>query len=111
MRQGPSRRPSCPFASWNPDIDVGELEAFLGFWEWFSELRREAARRGFTFRAYCYSQGAENGQLRRLAARCGVEEDVDEFIRSEQWVDLLPIVKDQLVTGLAEHGASRRSPR
>jgi predicted RecB family nuclease len=107
---GPESSTFVPFASWNPDIRVGELEAFLGFWEWFSELRREAARRGATFRAYCYSQGAENGQLRRLAARCGLEEDVDDFIRSEQWVDLLPIVKDQLITGLASMGLKTVAP-
>jgi predicted RecB family nuclease len=107
---GPESATFVPFASWNPDIGVGELEAFVAFWEWFSELRREAARRGVSFRAYCYSQGAENGQLRRLAARCGVEEDVDEFIRSEQWVDLLPIVKDQLITGLASMGLKTVAP-
>lgn len=98
------------FVSWHPDIGVGELEAFLGFWEWFSGLRTEAAERGTTFRAYCYSQGAENGQLRRLAARCGLEDEVEEFIRSEQWVDLLPIVRDQLITGLPSMGLKTVAP-
>jgi predicted RecB family nuclease len=42
--------------------------------------------------------------LRRLAALCGLEDEVDDFIRSEQWVDLLPIVKDQLITGLQSYG-------
>ena len=63
------------------------------------DLRKEASRRGVSLRAYCYSQGAENGQLRRLAALCGVAEDVEGFLQSDQWVDLLPIVKSQLVTG------------
>jgi predicted RecB family nuclease len=107
---GPESATFIPFASWNPDIEAGEIEAFLGFWEWFSELRRGAARRGFTFRAYCYHKAAENGQLRRLAARCGVEEDVDDFIRSEQWVDLLTIVRDQLITGLASMGLKTVAP-
>ncbi len=107
---GPESSTFVPFVSWNPDICAGEVEAFLAFWEWFSELRREAARRGFTFRADCYSQGAENGQLRRLAARCGLEEDVNDFIRSEQWVDLLPIVKDQLITGLQSYGLKTVAP-
>jgi predicted RecB family nuclease len=96
---GPESSTFVPFASWNPDIVVGELEAFLGFWEWFSELRHEAARRGVTFRAYCYSQGAENGQLRRLAALCELEEEVEDLLGSDQWVDLLPIVRNQLITG------------
>jgi predicted RecB family nuclease len=107
---GPESSTFVPFSSWNPDIGVGELEAFLSFWEWFSDLRREAARRGVTFLAYCYHQGAENGQLRRLAAVCGLEEDVDDFIRSEQWVDLLPIVKDQLITGLQSYGLKTVAP-
>ncbi len=88
-----------PFVSWNPDIAVGELEAFLAFWEWLTSLRTEVARRGVSLLAYCYSQGAENGQLRRLAALCGLEEEVEDLLGSEQWVDLLPIVKSQLITG------------
>lgn len=107
---GPESSTFVPFSSWNPDIAVGELEAFLSFWEWFSDLRREAARRGVTFLAYCYHQGAENGQLRRLSALCGLEEDVDDFIRSEQWVDLLPIVKNQLITGLQSYGLKTVAP-
>ena len=88
-----------PFASWNPDTAVGELEAFLAFWEWLSALRAEATRRGVSLLAYCYSQGAENGQLRRLAALCELEEEVEELLGSDQWVDLLPIVRSQLITG------------
>jgi predicted RecB family nuclease len=103
-------RQFVPFVSWNPDTELGEIAAFLAFWEWFTELRNEAARRGVTFRAYCYSQGAENGQLRRLAAPCGVEASVDDFIGSEQWVDLLPIVRDQLVTGLRSMGLKTVAP-
>lgn len=99
-----------PFASWDPDIAAGEIEAFLGFWDWFTELRDEASRNGRSFRAYCYSQGAENGQLRRIAARCGREDEVEDFIRSEQWVDLLPLVKEQLITGLPGNGLKTIAP-
>jgi len=88
-----------PFVSWNPDTAVGELEAFLAFWEWLSALRTETTRRGVSLLAYCYSQGAENGQMRRLAALCGLEEEVEDLLGSDQWVDLLPIVKSQLITG------------
>lgn len=99
-----------PFFSWSPDTSVGELDAFLGFWEWFSELRNEAARTGTKLRAYCYNEGAENGQLRRLAERCGLEDEVETFIRSEHWVDLLPIVRDQLITGLPSMGLKTTAP-
>lgn len=88
-----------PFVSWDPDTGRGEIEAFLAFWEWLTDLRREAARRGASLLSYCYSQGAENGQLRRLAALCGVTDSVEELLHSDQWVDLYPIVKKQLVTG------------
>ena len=98
------------FVSWNPDTAAGEIDAFLAFWEWFTELRSEAARGGASFRAYCYSQGAENGQLRRLAARCGIEDQVEEFIGSEQWVDLLPIVQGSAHHGPPEHGPQDGRP-
>jgi predicted RecB family nuclease len=88
-----------PFVSWDPDTAVGEIEAFFGFWEWLSELQSQAARSGRSLRAYCYSQGAENGQLRRIAALCGMEHEVEDLLRSDKWVDLLPIVQRQLITG------------
>ena len=99
-----------PFVSWNPDITVGEIEAFLAFW---SGSRNSGPRRnetGRSFHADCYSQSAENGQLRRLAARSGREHEVEDFIGSEQWVDLLQLVKDQLVTGLPSNGLKTSPP-
>jgi len=99
-----------PFVSWNPDAAAGEIDAFFAFWGWFTALRAEAKRGGRSFRAYCYSQGAENGQLRRLAARCGREAEVEAFIQSEQWVDLLPVVRDQLITGLPSNGLKTVAP-
>jgi predicted RecB family nuclease len=99
-----------PFVSWDPDPAAGEIDAFRSFWGWFTELRTEAARKDASFRAYCYSQGAENGQLRRLAARCGLEKEVEAFIGSEHWVDLLPIVRDQLITGLPSMGLKTVAP-
>ncbi len=96
---GGVRSEYVPFVSWNPDTARGEIDAFLAFWEWLTDLRREAAKRGTSLLAYCYSQGAENGQLRRIAALCGVLDDVEELLHSDQWVDLYPIVKNQLVTG------------
>jgi predicted RecB family nuclease len=96
---GAVRSVYLPFVSWNPDTARGEIGAFLAFWEWLRDLRRETAKRGASLLAYCYSQGAENGQLRRIAALCGVLDDVEDLLQSDQWVDLYPIVKKQLVTG------------
>jgi predicted RecB family nuclease len=37
--------------------------------------------------------------MTRLADRLGVREEVDEFLGSDEWVDLLEVVRKQLVTG------------
>jgi predicted RecB family nuclease len=89
------------FATWDPDIEAGELSAFGEFWSWFSAERTQAAAEGASFRAYCYSRSAEEGQMTRVADRLGrhVRDEVDDFLASEEWVDLLQVVRDQLVTG------------
>ena len=68
------------FASWDPDIEAGELVAFEEFWSWLTEERPRAAAAGASFRAYCYSRSAEQGQMRRLADRIGRgrRDEVDE---------------------------------
>ncbi len=109
-RSGAVATEYLPFVSWNPDTAAGEIDAFLSFWEWFTELRTEAAMNDASFRAYCFSQGAENGQLRRLAARCGLEKQVEAFIGSVEWVDLLPMVRDQVITGLPSMGLKTVAP-
>ena len=67
---------------------------------WLTEERARAAAEGATFRAYCYSN-AEQVQMRRVADRIGRHrrDEVDEFMASDQWVDLLEVVKAQLITG------------
>jgi predicted RecB family nuclease len=87
------------FASWDADIEAGELAAFEKFWSWFSAVRARAAAAGASFRAYCYSRSAEEGQMTRLADRLGVRDEVDAFLASDEWVDLLEVVRKQLVTG------------
>ena len=52
-----------PFVTWDPDIEAGELIAFKDFWSWFSDLRAEASGEGASFKAYCYSKSAEQGQM------------------------------------------------
>ncbi len=87
------------FASWDADTAQGELAAFEKFWSWFSAVRERAAAAGATFRAYCYSRSAEEGQMTRLAEALGVRDEVDAFLGSDEWVDLLEVVRKQLVTG------------
>ena len=89
------------FASWDPDIEAGELVAFEEFWSWLTSERSRASGEGATLRAYCYSRSAEQGQMRRIADRIGSDrrDEVDAFFASDQWVDLLEVVRDQLITG------------
>ena len=93
--------PSTHFAfpSWDADIEAGELVAFEDFWRWFRGVRETAHAEGATFRAYCYSRSAEQRQMTRLADRLGLRGEVDEFLGSDEWVDLYDVVKAQLVTG------------
>ncbi len=87
------------FASWDPDIEAGELIAFKEFWSWFTGERAKAAAEGASFRAYCYSRSAEQGQMTRIADRLGLRDEVDAFLASVDWVDLLEVVRAQLITG------------
>jgi len=87
------------FATWRP-LDAEVEAANSGrFWAWLTELRDDAARRGFSFRAYCYNASAENTYLHRLGVARGILDEVTDFMRSDQWVDLLKVVSSQLITG------------
>ena len=87
-----------PFATWEPLPTEDEGRSFAEFWTWMSEVRADAAARGRTFAAYCYSEAAENRWLLasavRFAGRPGVPtvEQVRAFIGSEQWVDVYEAV-------------------
>ena len=87
------------FASWDPDLAAGELVAFEAFWTWLTVQRASAAENGASFRAYCYSRSAEEGQMTRIADRLGMRAEIDDFLRSEDWVDLYAVVRSHLVTG------------
>jgi predicted RecB family nuclease len=87
------------FATWDSDIEAGELAAFGEFWSWFTGQRAKAAAEGASFRAYCYSRSAEEGQMTRVAERLGRRDEVDEFLASDEWVDLLEVVRTQLISG------------
>ena len=88
-----------PFGTWEPLTGETEAVPFTRFWAWLTGLRRDAAAAGLVFRAYCYNAAAENTQLRRIAAAAGLADEVDAFIGSGQWVDLLRVFGSQLITG------------
>jgi len=90
-----------PFVSWDRSTLAGELDAFSRFWAWLRARRAEAAEVGRSLRVYCYNKGAEGTHMRRIAARLGLEDEVEAFLSSDDWIDLFAVVRDQLVTGTA----------
>ena len=87
------------FLTWDPMTAAAEAHVFTEFWAWLTDLRDAARAAGLRLRAYCYNASAENSQLHRLAAACGVAEEVAAFTGSAQWVDLYQIFDRQLITG------------
>lgn len=88
-----------PFFDWHMLDPQSEAGLFAEFWEWFSNLRTKVTDAGFTFRAYCYNEAHENTQMRRCAASLGLLAEVEDFIASGQWVDLLQVFRAHLITG------------
>lgn len=92
------------FATWDPVPTDDEARSFAEFWTWFSEVRARTARRGLTFRAYCYNALAENRWLlssaTRFAGKPGVPEvsEVQAFVDSDEWVDLFQSVSDTFLS-------------
>jgi predicted RecB family nuclease len=88
------------FATWAPLTPEVERENSLRFWRWLTDIRQRCRENGWTFAAYCYNAGAENTYLRRLAiAQASVAEEIESFIDSDEWVDLLREWDSQLITG------------
>ena len=81
------------FCDWRLLDPQSEAELFAEFWEWFSRLRKKVTDAGSLFRAYCYNEAHENSRMRRCAAVAGLLDEVEEFIASEQWVDLLKVFR------------------
>ena len=81
------------FSSW----DGFEATITAEFWEWLTGLRKAVTGAGFSFRAYSYNSAAEFGQLRRIPAVPG--EEIAGLIASGDWIDLLKVFGEQLVTG------------
>jgi hypothetical protein len=89
------------FHTWTPLDPEVEGRLFGEFWEWLSGLRSAAGRTGLSFRAYCYNAAAENGQMRRIAPSVGAADQVEDFTKADEWVDLLRVFDTQLLTGSA----------
>jgi predicted RecB family nuclease len=88
-----------PFVTWEP-LTPGVVDRnFQQFWGWLTDVRGAANGSGRTFHAYCYSASAENTYLRSLGRSTGMIEDVEAFIDSGDWVDMLRVFDDQMITG------------
>ena len=88
-----------PFVTWDPLSPEVQTSNFLEFWNWLMAIRAGAHAAGQTFRAYCYSAAAENTYLRKLGITGEVLDQVEGFIDSDDWVDMLRVFDSQLITG------------
>ena len=90
------------FVSFDALDDATEVEIFGAFWKWLSDVRAQAAAAGLQFRAYCFWRAAEEGQMKRAVSLGGGGlpsiKELEHFFRSEEWVDLHQLAKDQLLT-------------
>lgn len=84
------------WASMTPEV---ERENSATFWAWFMRLRSVAHDGGLTFAGYCYSAQAENRYLQRLGQLAGIADEIEDFIASDEWVDLFRVWDSQLITG------------
>ena len=87
------------FATWAPMTPDVERENSTRFWVWLMGIRTLAHGGGLTFAAYCYNAGAENRYLRRLGQLADIDDEIRDFIESDEWVDLLRVWDSQLITG------------
>jgi predicted RecB family nuclease len=91
-------RSYVPFVTWELS-DESEAAIGLAFWQWLIRARDAAVARGNSFAAYCWNSSAENRFLRRLGRANDLASDVDRFIASDEWVDLMRVWDSQLITG------------
>ena len=88
-----------PSVTWDPLGPEVQTSNFLEFWNWLMAIRAGAHAAGQTFRAYCYNAAAENTYLRKLGITGEVLDQVEAFIVSDDWVDMLRVFDSQLITG------------
>jgi predicted RecB family nuclease len=82
-----------PFVSFDPLDAVGERQLVNALWAWLRELRQRAAAEGLTLRVYSYS-AIEATKLRQI----GQSSEINDFLASDQWVDLLPLMRAKFWT-------------
>ena len=88
------------FASWDPLTETSDLANFEAFWDWLSDVRTRADAVGATVAGYCWHENAENTQMRRIAAaNPQLAADVEEFIDSDGWVDMMKVFSNTWTTG------------
>ncbi|OIR41032.1 recombinase RecB [Corynebacterium sp. NML130628] len=88
-----------PFVTWEEVGGDAEEANFAAFWRWLLDRRAQAHAEGKTFAAYCYAAAGENHWLRMSAQRFASidAKEVQEFIASEEWVDVFASVRRHLV--------------
>lgn len=79
-----------------PEVEAANS---LAFWRWLMQLRTLAREAGLTFTSYCWNANAENTYLRRLGIAASIENEIETFIASGEWIDLLAVWNGQLITG------------
>lgn len=101
------------FTDFSDDGDDGRHVA--AFWTWLTARRSAAVAEGRVCRVYCYAQQGENHWLRHYAERFGgtvyradggadggadvtmpTLTEVNDFLGSDQWVDVFALVKQAL---------------
>ena len=88
------------FATWEPLTPEVEADNSGVFWHWLMSIRRRCHDAGMTFVAYCYNASAENTYLRRVGiAEHTLAEEIELFMDSEEWIDILKQWDAQLITG------------
>lgn len=97
-----------PVVDWSEDLDERDaITLFLRTWRWLRNVRDLCRDHGHSLAVYCWSGGgAEERWLRHYARLADVEDQIEDFVASEVWVDLERVWKDQLVTG---HGTSLKT--
>lgn len=93
-----------PFVTWEPLGGTSEAENFAAMWAWLQGCIADAKARGLSVGVFCYSSHGENHWLRFSARRfqhtvpgAPTEQEVQDFIASDVWVDVFAHVKRQLV--------------
>ena len=91
------------FVTWDTLPSPRQGAVFGEFFAYLMRVRSAAAERGLGFAVFCYARQAEERWMLGLSRRYGHQPgvpaaaEVDEFCRSEQWVDLLMEIRRQFV--------------